>query len=52
MDLAEATVLTWRHLVANWIRKESRIAVVQDLDKRPRVGTRFGENSRVGARFG
>ena len=49
MDLAKATVLTWRHLVANWIRKESRIAVVQDLDKRPRVGTRFGENSRVGA---
>ena len=44
MDLAEATVLTWRHLAANWIWIESRIAVVLDLDKRPRVGARFGEN--------
>ena len=42
MDLAEATVPTWRHLDANWIKKESRIAVVLDLDKR--VGARFGEN--------
>ena len=44
MDLAEATVQTWRHLAANWIWKESRIAVVLDLDKRPRVSARFGEN--------
>ena len=44
MDLAEATVLMWHHLDANWIQKESRIAAVLDLDKRPRVGARIGEN--------
>ena len=44
MDLAEDTVLTWRHLATNWIRKESRILAVIDLDKIPRVGARFGEN--------
>ena len=43
MDLAEATGLTWCHLAANWIRKESRIAAVLDLDKRSIVGARFGE---------
>ena len=43
MDLAEATALTWRHLAAaNWIWKESAIAAVLDLDKKPRVGARFG----------
>ena len=44
MDLAEAKALTWHHLAANWIWKESTIAAVLDLDKRPRVGARFGEN--------
>ena len=44
MDLAKATTLTWRHLAANLIWKESTIAVVLDLDKKPRVGARFGEN--------
>ena len=53
MDLAEATVLTLRHLaVANWIRKESRIAAVLDLDKRPRVLVLDLEKIRVSARFG
>ena len=46
MDLAEDTTLTWHHVAANWIWKESAIAVVLDLDKRPRVGARFGENER------
>ena len=44
MDLAETTALMWRHLAANWIWKESAIADVLDLDKKPRVGTRFGGN--------
>ena len=44
MDLTEATVLTWRHLAANWIWKELAIAAVLDLDKKLRVGARFGEN--------
>ena len=44
MDLAEATVLMWHHLAANWIWKELRIAVVLDWDKKLRVGARFGEN--------
>ena len=33
----------WRHLAVNWIWKESTIPVVLDLDKRQRVGARFGE---------
>ena len=44
MDLAEATALTWRHLAGNWIWKESAITAVLDLDKKPRVGARFGED--------
>ena len=43
MNLAEASALMWCHLVANWIWKESTIAAVLDLDKRQRVGARFGE---------
>ena len=42
MDLAEAMALTWHHLAANW--KESTIAAVLYLDKKLRVGARFGEN--------
>ena len=33
MDLAVATALTWRHLGAKWIWKESTIAAVLDLNK-------------------
>ena len=47
MDLAQATALTWHHLAANWIWKESTIAVVLDLDKRQRVGARFGEKKSL-----
>ena len=32
------------HLADNWIGKESTIAAVLDLDKKLRVGARFGEN--------
>ena len=44
MDLAKATPLTWRHMAADWIGKESTIAAVLDLDKKLRVGAIFGEN--------